>query len=157
MNFSRPLKLNKQKNDLHELINNVIKNSKFIIANKKISFKKNFDKDLDKFDFDLARMEEVISNIITNSVQAIPQSGEIKIKTEQNEKCVLIELADTGSGIPRENLDKIFMPFFSSKEYGKGTGLGLSIVKKVVKEHGGDIRVKSLVGKGTAFSISLPK
>ena len=156
LNFSRPLKMNKQLNDINELVNNITKNSKFIIGNKKITFKKSFEKDMNKFSFDSAQIEEALSNIITNAIQAIQSAGEIKIKTERNEKFALIEISDTGPGIPKENLDKIFMPFFSSKEYGKGTGLGLSISRKVVKEHAGDIKVKSLLGKGTTFIVTLP-
>ncbi|MFI5145304.1 MAG: nitrogen regulation protein NR(II) [Ignavibacteria bacterium] len=155
LNFSRPLKINKQPNDIHELINNVIKNSKFIIGDRKITFKKNNDKNLDKFNFDLSQIEEVISNIITNAIQAIHQSGEIKIKTQKDETKAIIEITDSGPGIPKENLEKIFLPFFSSKEYGKGTGLGLSIARKVIKEHNGEIKVKSTIGKGTTFIISL--
>jgi PAS domain S-box-containing protein len=156
LNFSRPLKINKQPNDIHELTNNVIKNSKFIIGEKKIAFKKNYDKNLDKFNFDHSQIEEVISNIITNAIQAIQQSGEIKIKTQKDETYAIIEITDSGPGIPKENLDRIFLPFFSSKEYGKGTGLGLSIARKVIKEHNGEIKVKSITGKGTTFIISLP-
>ena len=156
LNFSRPLKINKQPNDIHELINNVIKNSKFITGEKKITYKKNFDKKLDKFNFDYTQIEEVISNIITNAIQAIQHSGEIKIKTQKEESKAIIEITDSGPGIPKENLERIFLPFFSSKEYGKGTGLGLSIARKVIKEHNGDIKVKSITGKGTTFIISLP-
>lgn len=156
LNFSRPLKINKQPNDVHELINNVIKNSKFIVSDKKISFKKNYDKNLERFNFDYAQIEEVISNIITNAIQAILQSGEIKIKTQKEETNVQIEITDNGPGIPKENLEKIFIPFFSSKEYGKGTGLGLSIARKVIKEHNGEVKVKSTPGKGTTFIITLP-
>ena len=67
-----------------------------------------------------------------------------------------VEISDNGPGIPKENLQKIFLPFFSSKEYGKGTGLGLSIAKRIIRQHGGDITVKSQVGKGTTFLITLP-
>jgi signal transduction histidine kinase len=64
-------------------------------------------------------------NIITNAVQAIHKKGEIKIKTQHDDKEIYVEISDDGPGIPKENLEKIFQPFFSSKEYGKGTGLGL--------------------------------
>jgi PAS domain S-box-containing protein len=156
LDFSRPLKVNKQPHDINLLINNVIKNSRYISDNKKITIKKSFDKTLDKVNLDFSQVEEVVSNIITNAIQAIPQTGEIKIKTIKNDRRIIIEIEDNGTGIPKENLDKIFMPFFSSKEYGKGTGLGLSIARKVVKEHGGDIKVKSVVGKGSIFMFTLP-
>lgn len=156
LNFSRPLKINKQPNDINELLNTVIKNSKYIARSKKITFKKNFDSGLGKFNFDRNQIEEVLSNVITNAIQAIHESGEIKIRTDICDKLAIIEISDNGTGIAKENLDKIFLPFFSSKEYGKGTGLGLSIAKKVIKEHGGEIKARSIIGKGTSFTISLP-
>ena len=95
-------------------------------------------------------------NIVTNAVQAIHSKGEIGIRTSSNGNIVKIDISDDGQGISKENQAKIFLPFFSSKEYGKGTGLGLSIAKKALKEHNGDIKVKSNPGKGTTFTLSLP-
>jgi PAS domain S-box-containing protein len=155
LNFSRPLKIEKQKNNIISVINEVVKNSKFTIGDKKISFKKNL-KEIPVFYFDQSQIQEVISNIITNAIQAFPGEGEIKIKTSVDNNLAAIEISDNGPGIPKENLDKIFKPFFSSKGYGKGTGLGLSIAKRILKEHNGDITVKSLTGKGTTFTITLP-
>jgi signal transduction histidine kinase len=139
------------------MISEIIKNCRYLTDDKSITFKKYFSKTQPKARVDTAQIREVISNIITNSIQAIPNSGEVKIKTSEDESDVFIEISDSGTGIPKENLDKIFIPFYSSKEYGKGTGLGLSIAKKVIKEHDGDISVKSYIGKGTTFSIRLPK
>jgi len=155
LNFSRPLRIEKQKNNINGIINDAVKNSKYLIEDKKITFKKNL-KDIPEFYFDHAQIQEVILNIITNAVQAITREGEIKIKTAVENNLAVIEISDNGPGINKENLDKIFKPFFSSKGYGKGTGLGLSIAKRILKEHKGDITVKSLTGKGTTFTITLP-
>jgi PAS domain S-box-containing protein len=157
LNFSRPIKIIKQENDINEMISGIIRNCKYLTDGKSITFKKNLQKTQPKARFDTAQVEEVISNIVTNAIQSIPDSGEVKIKTAEDDSNVFIEIADTGTGIPKENLDKIFLPFYSSKEYGKGTGLGLSIARKVIKEHEGDISVKSYIGKGTTFMIRLPK
>jgi PAS domain S-box-containing protein len=157
LNFSRPITITKQENDINEMISDIIKNCKYLTDGKSVTFKKNLYKSLPKARFDTAQVQEVISNILTNAIQAIPDSGEVKIKTSEDDSNVYIEIADTGTGIPKDNLDKIFIPFYSSKEYGKGTGLGLSIAKKVIKEHEGDISVKSYIGKGTTFTIRLPK
>lgn len=157
LNFSRPITITKQENDINEMISDIIKNCKYLTDGKSVTFKKNLHKSLPKARFDTAQVQEVISNIITNAIQAIPNSGEVKIKTSEDDSNVYIEIADTGTGIPKDNIDKIFIPFYSSKEYGKGTGLGLSIAKKVIKEHEGDISVKSYIGKGTTFLIRLPK
>jgi two-component system NtrC family sensor kinase len=155
LNFSRPLRIQKESHNINDVINEIIKNSKFVTGDKKIVFKKNLN-DIKDFQFDLAQIRETISNIITNAIQAIPSSGEIKIKTGVENNCAVIDITDNGPGISKENLDKIFQPFFSSKEYGKGTGLGLSIAKRIIKEHNGEINARSTVGKGATFTISLP-
>lgn len=155
LNFSRPLKIEKQKNSINRIIEEAVKNSKYITGDKKISFKK-IHGEIPEFYFDYAQIQEVITNIITNAVQAINLHGEIKIKTFYENGTAVIDISDNGPGIPKENREKIFKPFFSSKGYGKGTGLGLSISKKILKEHGGDITVKSHTGKGTTFTITLP-
>lgn len=156
LNFSRPVKINKTENDLNELINKISKQIKFLKDNKDIKLKKSLQKDLPKLKFDYAQIEESIMNIVTNAVQAIHLKGEIGIRTSSNGSIVKIDISDDGQGISKENQAKIFLPFFSSKEYGKGTGLGLSIAKKALKEHNGDIKVKSNPGKGTTFTLTLP-
>ncbi len=107
-------------------------------------------------------LNQVFTNILVNAAQAIEEKGEIKISTrlindDQSAKdCVEIRISDTGCGIPEENLSRIFDPFFTTKEIGKGTGLGLNISFGIIKKHEGTINVKSKVGKGTTFIISLP-
>lgn len=156
LNFSRPVKINRTENDLNELINKISKQIKFLKDNKEIKLKKSLQKDLPKIKFDYAQIEESIMNIVTNAVQAIHKTGEIGIRTSSNGSIVKVDISDDGQGISKENQAKIFLPFFSSKEYGKGTGLGLSIAKKALKEHHGDIKVKSNPGKGTTFTLTLP-
>ena len=155
LNFSRPLRIEMKKQDINKVINEVVKNSKYAIGNKKIAFKKSL-KTLPEIRFDPAQLQEVLSNIIINAIQAINLEGEIKIKSSIAGDFIKVEVSDNGPGIPKENLIKIFKPFFSSKGYGKGTGLGLSIAKRILKEHGGDITVKSNSGKGTIFTLTLP-
>ncbi|MCI0450721.1 MAG: PAS domain S-box protein [Chlorobi bacterium] len=125
LNFSRPIKTNKEPYNINEVIENVISNCKYLKGDKKISFKKNLQKDLRQINLDKLQIEEVLSNIVANSIQAIAREGEIRVKTFSNEEYVNVEISDNGGGIPKENIEKIFQPFFSSKEYGKGTGLGL--------------------------------
>lgn len=156
LNFSRPIKSNKKLNDLNEIIQRIAGNVKHISGNKEIKVKKEIDNTAGKFEFDSEQIEESLLNIVTNAIQAIPSKGEITLALRRKNGNAVISVSDNGPGIPKENLDRIFKPFFSTKEYGKGTGLGLSIVKRVVSEHGGSISVKSSTGKGTTFTIELP-
>ena len=97
-------------------------------------------------------MKQVCINIINNAFQAMPQGGDLRIRLDASlDGEVFIEVADTGSGIAPENLDKIFEPFFSTKDTGNGTGLGLSISYRIVHNHGGRIEVESKPGKGYCF------
>lgn len=156
LNFSRPINVEKSKGDINEIIDDITGKAKFIIGKKDIKIKKSTAKKLPLAEFDQSQIEEVILNIFTNAVQAIQSKGEIELKTSNSEGFVKVEVSDNGPGIPKDNLEKIFLPFYSSKEYGKGTGLGLSIAKRIITEHKGKISVKSSPGKGTTFIISLP-
>lgn len=156
LNFSRPMHTEKKKNNINEIILKVISGFKFIPDHKDIKIKKTLQKDLPSFSFDSSQIEEIISNIITNAIQAIPKTGTINISSLGEDNKVIVEISDNGNGIAKENLSKVFMPFYSSKEYGKGTGLGLAIAKRVIGEHNGEILVESKVGKGTKFRLVFP-
>jgi signal transduction histidine kinase len=102
-------------------------------------------------------MKQVFINMINNALQSMPQGGDLRIRLRPvGEHEAVIEFADTGAGISPENLQKIFEPFFSTKEDQDGTGLGLSISYRIVQHHGGRIDVESEPGKGTIFRIILP-
>lgn len=103
------------------------------------------------------QLNQVFMNLLVNAAQSISKSGEIKISSEENEKDILIKISDTGEGIKPEILPHIFTPFFTTKEVGKGTGLGLSISYGIIEKHKGKIEVESTVGKGSSFTIHLPK
>ena len=102
------------------------------------------------------QLNQVFMNLLVNAAQAIETKGEIRIKTYQTEKSVVVEISDTGVGIPEENLKHIFEPFFTTKEVGKGTGLGLSVVYGIIQKHRGKIEVESQVKKGSTFRVILP-
>ncbi|HTY02323.1 MAG TPA: PAS domain S-box protein [Rhodocyclaceae bacterium] len=103
-----------------------------------------------------SQLNQVFMNLLVNAGQAIENQGDITIRTGREEDRVWVEVADTGSGIPKENLTRIFEPFFTTKPVGKGTGLGLSLSYSIVLKHHGKIEVKSVVGKGTTFHVTLP-
>ena len=102
------------------------------------------------------QLNQVFMNLLVNAAQAIEQSGEIKIKTWADHQHVHICIADNGPGIDPEHINKLFNPFFTTKPIGKGTGLGLSISYGIIQRHHGKITVKSELGKGAEFLISLP-
>ncbi|MEO8512369.1 MAG: ATP-binding protein [Ignavibacteria bacterium] len=156
LNFSRPITVEKTRTDINQLIEEIVNNTKYSIGNKDVEVKKSLDKELPNVFVDKAQIEEVISNLVINAIQAFTEEGEVAVKTRTNSASIYIDVIDNGPGIPKENLEKIFRPFFSSKGFGKGTGLGLSIVKRIIDEHRGTIKVRSQVGKGTTFTISLP-
>jgi len=105
-----------------------------------------------------SQLNQVFMNLLVNAAQATPEGrhGTITIRCGTDADGVWVEVADTGAGIPEENLKRIFDPFFTTKPIGKGTGLGLSLSYGIVQKHGGRIEVRSEVGVGTTFRISLP-
>lgn len=102
------------------------------------------------------QLGQVFMNILVNASQAMTDFGEIGVRTWCEEPYVRVEITDSGCGIPEDKLGRIFEPFFTTKEIGKGTGLGLSIAYDIVKKHKGEIEVKTELGKGTTFVVSLP-
>jgi two-component system NtrC family sensor kinase len=112
---------------------------------------------VENFECDIGNLQQIFLNLFNNAFSAMKNGGllKVKIKSYQKEK-VTIWIADNGVGIPKDDINKIFEPFFSSANEHWGTGLGLSITYGLIKEMGGDIIVKSTVGKGTCFKITLP-
>jgi two-component system, NtrC family, sensor kinase len=107
---------------------------------------------------DAQRMQEVFINLIINAAQAIERQGRITITAaiDPTSNEVVIEISDTGQGIPEKDQTKIFDPFFTTKDEGQGTGLGLSVVYGIIQQHRGNITVQSTLGQGTSFFICLP-
>jgi len=103
-----------------------------------------------------SQINQIFLNLITNAADAIDEDGEIAITTWEADAMVHVRVADTGSGIPAELLEKIRDPFFTTKEVGKGTGLGMSIVDRIISAHNGSLDIQSEVGKGTSMTVSLP-
>lgn len=100
------------------------------------------------------QLSQVFLNILINASQAISEKGTISLSTTEDTKNIYIKISDTGCGIPKDVLPRIFDPFFSTK---KGVGLGLSVSYNIIKQHAGDIKVESKLGYGTTFTIQLPK
>ena len=169
--FSRRQTLRPQVLDLGERLEDLrIMLSRLI--GEKVVLDVKHDRDLWPVKADISQFEQVIVNLAVNARDAMPGGGKLNIRTANigaaeaarlqykgmpSADYVLVEVIDTGTGIPAEIIDKIFDPFFSTKEVGKGTGLGLSTVYGIVKQTGGFVYPDSVSGKGTTFRIFLPR
>jgi signal transduction histidine kinase len=122
----------------------------------RIAIVKNYGADIGLVPCFANQLNQVFTNLLLNAIQAIDGEGTITISTSKDAKGVHIRFVDTGCGIPATIISHIFDPFFTTKEVGRGTGLGLSISYTIIKNHGGEIKVKSEVGKGAEFEIVLP-
>ncbi len=120
----------------------------------KVIVKFNLDPNAPQINIDADQVGRAFTNVINNGIQSISSSGEIRIRTGIDGDQAWVEFADTGCGIPPENLTRIFEPLFTTKT--KGIGLGLAISRRMVEQNGGDIGVESTVGQGTIFTIKLP-
>jgi two-component system NtrC family sensor kinase len=125
-------------------------------ADKKITVYKSLQEGLPEILSDPPLLRQVILNLLTNAVYAVDQHGSIHLSTRAADDVVEITIQDTGCGIPTENLNKIFSPFFSTKPEGKGTGLGLALCRGIIERLGGRITAESLVGECTTFTVYLP-
>ena len=169
--FSRKQTLRPQVLDLREALADIDRLLKRLIG-EKVTFDLVHGRDLWPVKVDVSQFEQVIVNLAVNARDAMPSGGKLTIRTTNVAAAqveglkhkgmpaadyVKIEVADTGTGIPADIVDKIFEPFFSTKEVGKGTGLGLSTVYGIVKQTGGFVYVESEADKGTTFLIYLPR
>ncbi len=123
-----------------------------------IDIKKDYDLSVPEMHLDEKKIKQVLMNLIMNAKHAIGDAGTLSLSTGFNssDHQVYVEIEDNGYGIEKKNLARVFDPFFTTKPTGEGTGLGLSVSYGIIKNHGGDILVKSEVGKGSAFKIVLP-
>ena len=157
LNFGRQQELLAQDTNLHDLIDQAIGGVSHQDSFKQVTITRNFSSDPPVIQSDQTQLMQVFVNLLNNAAESMSAGGTITIATRLLEKgWVEATVADTGCGIREEHLDKVFTPFFTTRPIGKGTGLGLSIVYGIIKMHRGQIAVKSTVGQGTTFTITLP-
>ncbi len=160
--FYKPQPIKKEKKNINQLILETVKLTKHYLERfRNVNIITNLSDNIPDISYDKGQIQQVLVNLIINAAQSMPKGGSITISTsittsENGKKSVIIEVEDTGIGIPEENMDKIFQPFFSTKPPEEGTGLGLSISKDIIEKHSGKITVRSQVAKGTCFTIYLP-
>lgn len=154
--FAREKKLRQGTVAIHPLLDDIVAQIGHQVPLTGIRVERQYDPDLTAVPGDGDQLRQVFSNLVLNAVQAMPGGGLLTLATSRSpggDLC-MVEVADTGYGIPRENLDKIFSPFFTTKE--SGSGLGLSVSYGIVKDHGGEIGVVDTDGEGTLFRVTLP-
>jgi signal transduction histidine kinase len=164
LSFTRQPKPQLKSLDVNDVLEELIRLSEpwFLARNVKLST--DLSPSLPPVLGDSTHLQTLFLNLITNALDAMPQGGVLTIKTHRapqspssrERKWLEVSIGDTGIGITEESKRRIFDPFFTTKKVGEGTGLGLAICEKIIKEHSGSIEVKSEVGKGSTFFISIP-
>ncbi|MCF6169582.1 MAG: ATP-binding protein [Bacteroidales bacterium] len=156
LRFSKSTNITLEKNDINEIIRNLVFFVKNQTHHKKVEFKKELQENIPLFRFDQEKIENVLLNLVLNAIQSISEAGTVTFKTafDTGKKQVIITVEDTGAGIPGPILKDIFNPFFTTRT--EGTGLGLAIARENVEKHKGKIWAESEESKGTKFFITLP-
>lgn len=156
LDFSRQRAFVPQQVDLNQVLREVIGLVRHQSVGR-ITIQERYADVLPTVEVDPARMKQVFLNLIHNAVQAMPKGGVLTVSTSGTNTEVMVAVADTGTGIPPQNLDRIFEPFFTTKPEVSGTGLGLSVSLGIVRQHGGTIEAVSEIGKGSTFTVRIPR
>jgi signal transduction histidine kinase len=150
----RPMNAELSYDDLNRVVQDLLEFMRFELAEAGITLETEFMKPSPQILMDERYMKQAVLNLLKNAISAMPEGGKLKVQTEQKGNEFCLKIRDTGVGIPEENMDKIFEPYFTTKDFG--SGLGLTLVYKIVKEHLGDIEINSKVGEGTTITLSFP-
>ena len=150
----RPMNAQMKRGDINALITELTDFVSLELKEAHVEINLNLAEEIPVIDFDSALIKQALLNLIKNATAAMPGGGKILINTCATDAEVIITVADTGTGITPENFDKIFDPYFTTKD--NGTGLGLTVVFKIIKEHQGEINVDSKEGEGSIFTVTLP-
>ncbi len=150
----RPMDTNMKLEDIHAVIEDMLEFVHYELEENQITVETSLNANYHKAEIDQKYFKQALLNIIKNAIGAMPEGGHLKISTSVQDDMLAIDIADNGVGISDENMEKIFEPYFTTKDFG--SGLGLTVVFKVIREHQGDISINSTEGKGTTFTITLP-
>jgi predicted Zn finger-like uncharacterized protein len=158
LKFARQEKVAYEEVEINRVVEDAIAIVEHQLVMNRVELKKNLAPEIPLISGNANQIQQVLINLMINAEQAMAgRAGEVMVTTSNhNSGHVQIQVRDSGPGIPEDLQAKIFEPFFTTKEVGKGTGLGLSVSYGIIKEHGGDIQVKSALDRGTAFNISIP-
>jgi histidine kinase len=158
LSFSRPSVVRKEPAPINEIIEQALGILIHKIEISGVTLVRDLSPDLPPVTCDFKQIQQALMNIVINGVEAMTRGGTLTITSRflPKEKMIEVEIKDTGIGIPKEHLDNLFEPFFSTKAEGKGVGLGLSVAYGIIHKHHGLIKVESAPGRGTAFRVHLP-
>ena len=156
LSFSKPDQAEKQAVDLNTVLDEILLLHEKQLQENDIKIKTTFAEALPQISASKDQLRQVFLNLVANARDAMPDGGTLSVATASDAENVRIEIADSGTGIKQEHLKKIFDTFFTTKDSVKDVGLGLSVCYGFIKDHGGDIKVKSKVNSGTTFTITFP-
>jgi two-component system NtrC family sensor kinase len=158
LDFARESEADVDALDIREIVEDTLRLASNQIKLAKVKVRGEITENLPSLHGDRQQLQQVLLNFVLNALDAMHGGGTLTISLDVSDDrdWLVITVQDTGTGIPEEHLGQIFDPFFSSKAKGRGTGLGLSVSLNIIRQHGGDIRVHSKVGKGTTFTVLLP-
>ncbi len=158
LDFARESGMESELHEIQDVIEDTLRLASNQIKLANVKVKGELAENLPPIYGDRRQLEQVFLNLVLNALDAMPDGGTLTIScdTVKGKDMISIDFTDTGTGIPEEKLADIFNPFFTTKPDAKGTGLGLSVSLGIIKQHGGDVRVKSQVGKGSTFTVLLP-
>ncbi|MCP4678966.1 MAG: PAS domain-containing sensor histidine kinase [Deltaproteobacteria bacterium] len=154
--FARQMPAQKKEADLNEIVSDGLFFIESRCAKQGIETIRDLDETLPVITADSGQLLQILTNLTVNAVQAMPDGGQMTVRTYARELEVALVVEDTGAGMSPELQKKIFLPFFTTKDVDQGTGLGLSVVEGIVKAHGGTIEVSSRLGVGSRFEVRLP-
>lgn len=158
LNFARHGKLKLAKTNIHKILEMIVKGIKLKEENNDVIININNNSEISEIDGDSDQIKQVFINIISNAVESLEFSviKNININIRNDENYLIVDIIDTGCGIPQENMSMLFTPFFTTKKMGRGTGLGLAISYGIIKMHKGDIKAKSSIDHGSTFTVKFP-
>jgi two-component system, sporulation sensor kinase E len=150
----RPMDTRMKSEDINAVIKELLEFTKYELEQNRIAYVFDPSDHLPKIEIDKKYIKQALLNIIKNAIAAMPEGGVLHVSTAVSGDMASIDITDNGVGISEEHMNKIFEPYYTTKDFG--SGLGLTVVYKVIREHGGEISLDSQEGKGTTFTITLP-
>jgi PAS domain S-box-containing protein len=158
LDFSRQSEIEIRENDIHEILDKTLTILRHRAGMDEIEIQTAYAPELPFLSCDFKRLQQAFVNILWNAIEAMPEGGKLTVATrfDQEKDRIEIKVSDTGLGIPEEEMERIFEPFYTTKAEGKGVGLGLSVAYGIINQHRGEIHLRSEVGQGTQITIHLP-